>query len=385
MPAPVYLDNHSTTRVDPRVVGAMLPFFTEVYGNPASGSHAFGWEARDAVDRARAEVAALVGAEPDRVVFTSGATESNNLALKGVAGRAEAGRNHLIVSAIEHRSVLAPAERLARAGWEVTVIPPDALGRIDVAAVERALTPRTALVSVQAANHEVGALPPVAAIGAICRDRGVAFHCDATQAVGKIALDLGAMGVDLLSLSAHKFHGPKGVGALVLGTRDEATRLVPLLDGGGQEHGRRSGTVAVPLVVGLGHAAALAREGWRDGEPARLAGLRDRLHEALVRRLGEAVRWHGPPVAERLPNNLNVGFAGVDGEALMLGLRDVAVSTGSACGSGGREPSSVLRAMGVDNDLARASLRFGVGRFTTPGEVEVAAEAVARVVDRLRR
>lgn len=379
---PIYLDNHATTCVDPRVVEAMLPYFTTIYGNAASGSHRFGWEAAEAVDRGREQVAALVGADPREIVFTSGATESNNLALKGalplLAGRKG---NHVVTAASEHKSVLDPLKRLAREGWTLTIVAPDETGLVAAESIEAALTEQTVLVSVMAANNEVGTLNPIGTIGRLCHERGILFHTDATQAVGKVPLDVREDAIDLLSLSAHKFHGPKGIGALYVRRRDPQVRLSPLFDGGGHERGFRSGTVAVPLVVGLGTAAALAAAE-RPEESARIRELRDRLHAGIAARV-PAIRLNGHPV-RRLPGNLNLSFADVDGEALMMAMRDVAVSSGSACTSADPEPSHVLRAMGLDEALARASLRFGLGRFTTPEEIDVAIEAVAAAVARLR-
>lgn len=378
---PVYLDNHATTRPDPRVVEAILPFFTTIYGNAGSGSHRFGWDAADAVERARAQIAALIGAEPREIVFTSGATEANNLALKGAIPGLRKRGDHLVTSSAEHKSVLDPLKRLAREGWEVTVVAPDAHGLVSAGAVDDALTDRTVFVSVTAANNEVGTINPVVEIGRLCRDRGIVFHTDATQAVGKVPLRVCDAEIDLLSLSAHKIYGPKGIGALFVGRNGPALRLTPLFDGGGQERGLRSGTVAVPLVVGLGAAAEIAgRE--REAEAERVLLLRERLHHEIARRL-DGVRLNGHPT-RRLPGNLNLSFEGVDGEALMLAMKDVAVSSGAACSAANPEPSHVLTAMGVKEDLARASLRFGLGRFTTGEEVDFAAESVAAVVCRLR-
>jgi cysteine desulfurase len=380
---PVYLDNHATTRTDPRVVEAMLPYFTTFYGNAASLSHRYGWDAAAAVDRARAQVAAAIGAEPREIVLTSGATEANNLALKGALPHLKRRGNHVVTAATEHKAVLDPLRRLAREGWELTIVPPDPFGQVTAAAVEAALTDRTVLVSVMAANNEVGTLNPVAAIGPLCHARGILFHTDATQAVGKVPLAVEEAGIDLLSLSAHKIYGPKGVGALYVRRGTPPVRLSPLFDGGGHERGFRSGTLPVPLVVGLGEAAELAmRE--RPAEAARLGALRDRLHAGIVARLEEVqVRLNGHPT-ERLPGNLNLSFAGVDGEALMMQMRDVAVSSGAACTTANPEPSHVLRAMGLSEDLARASLRFGLGRFTTAEEIDFAIDAVAAAVARLR-
>jgi cysteine desulfurase len=325
---PVYLDNHATTRTDPRVVEAIIPYFSEVYGNSASVSHRFGWEAAEAVERARAQVAEAIGAESREIVFTSGATESNNLAIKGAARALARRGNHIVTAVSEHKAVLDPIKRLAREGWETTVIPCDEYGSVSPEEVAGAITERTVLVSIMAANNEVGAINPIAEIGRICHARGVIFHTDAAQAVGKIPLDVRSDDVDLLSLSAHKLYGPKGIGALYVRRRDPQVRLEPLVDGGGHERGMRSGTVAVPLVVGLGSAVEIAvRE--RPAEAVRLLELRERLHTGLASRV-PGLRLNGPPDV-RLPGNLNLSFADVEGEALMMAMRDVAVSSGSAC------------------------------------------------------
>jgi cysteine desulfurase len=378
---PVYLDNHATTPTDPRVVAAMVPYFSASYGNAASVGHRFGWEASEALDCARDQVAGLLGASSREIVFTSGATESNNLAIKGVVPGLLGRGRHLVTSSAEHASVLGPMKRLAREGWELTLVPPDPFGRVSAEAIETALTDRTVLVSVMAANNEVGTLNPVAEIGRLCRARGIVFHTDATQAVGKIPLKVTEIGADLLSLSGHKIYGPKGIGALFVRRGGRPLRLSPLFDGGGQERGLRSGTVAVPLAVGLGMAAEIAAAE-RDEEASRLRGLRDRLYAGLAERV-PGMTLNGHP-GLRLPGNLNVSFEGVDGEALAAALTDVAVSSGAACSSVNPEPSHVLRAMGVDEALARASLRFGLGRFTTADEVAFAVEAVADAVERVR-
>ncbi len=378
---PIYLDNHATTRTDPRVLEAMLPYFSTTYGNAASVSHRFGWDAAEAVERARDRVAALLNADSREIVFTSGATESNNLAIKGALGTVKAKGDHLVTAATEHRAVLDPMKRLAREGWGLTIVPPDSFGLISAGAIEAALTDRTVLVSVMSANNEVGTLNPIRAIGRLCHDRAILFHTDATQAVGKVPLDVQADHVDLLSLSAHKMYGPKGVGALYVRRRDPRVRLSPLFDGGGHERGFRSGTIAVALVVGLGEAAALSALE-REEESSRLQALRDRLHAGIAGRV-EAIKHNGHPTL-RLPGNLNLSFAYVDGEALMMAMRDVAVSSGSACTAADPEPSHVLTAMGLDEEMARASLRFGLGRFTTEEEIDFAIEAVAGAVERLR-
>jgi cysteine desulfurase len=379
--SPVYLDNHSTTRVDPRVLEAMLPYFTEIYGNAASVSHRFGWDAEEAVEHARTQIADAIGSEPREIVFTSGATEANNLAIKGLAQALKRKGRHLVTAVTEHKSVLDSMARLAREGWEVTLVPCDETGRVSVEAVAGALSSETILVSIMAANNEVGTLNPLREIGRLCHERGVVFHTDATQAVGKVPLNVRDDGIDLLSLSGHKVHGPKGIGALYVRRRDPQVRLLPLLDGGGHERGFRSGTLPVPLIVGLGRAIELAIEG-RVEEAGRMSALRDRLHEGIAARV-PGIHLNGHPV-ERLPNNLNLSFDYVDGEALMMAMRDVAVSSGAACTSANPEPSHVLRAMGRDEDMARASLRFGLSRFTTPEEIDFAIEAVATAVARLR-
>jgi cysteine desulfurase len=378
---PVYLDNNSTTRVDPRVVEAMLPWFTEHYGNAASRHHVFGWKAEEAVDAARAQVAGLIGADPREIVFTSGATESDNLALKGVAAMYRRQGDHIVTVATEHKAVLDVCKRLQREGFRVTYLPVDPFGRVTAEQVADALTEKTILVSVMAANNEIGTLHPIAEIGKLCKRRGVLFHTDAVQAAGKVPLDVEALGVDLLSLSAHKLYGPKGVGALYVRRRNPHVRLEPLFDGGGHERGMRSGTVNVPGVVGFGVACDLCRGGM-PAESERTRTLRDRLHQGLLPRL-DGVTLNGHPT-ERLPGNLNLSFAGVRGEALLMSLRQIAISSGSACTSANPEPSYVLKALGVDDELAHASLRFGVGRFTTAEEIDFAVDEVTRNVQRLR-
>ena len=378
----VYLDNHATTRPDPRVLEAMRPYFEEKYGNAASRSHLVGWDAEDGIEAAREQVARGIGAKTEDIVFTSGATESNNLAIKGLAFANRSKKNHLVTSSVEHRSVLDVVKRLAREGFAATIVRPNEYGEVSVESIERALTDQTLLVSVMAANNEVGAINPIKEIGAICRARGVFLHVDATQAVGKIPLDVEESSIDLLSLTGHKIYGPKGIGALYVRRREPAPRLVPLFDGGGQERGLRPGTVAVPLAVGLGFAIELALRERRE-ESRRVLELRERLHAGLVGRIA-GVRLNGSP-RDRLPGNLNVSFEATDGESLGGLLREVAASAGSACSSLDPEPSHVLRAIGLDEDLARASLRFGVGRFNTREEIDRAVEAVARAVEASRR
>jgi cysteine desulfurase len=387
---PIYMDNHATTRVDPRVVEAMLPYFGERFGNAGSTSHSFGTEAKEAVDRARATIAAAIGAEPREIVFTSGATESNNLAIRGVAEHARRRGDHFVSVATEHKAVLDPLLHLARRGGEIALLPVEPApspraGLIAAEQVAAVLRDDTALFSVMLANNEIGAIQPIAAIAAVCRERGVPLHCDATQAVGKIAVDVNQLGIDLMSFSAHKLYGPKGVGALFVRRRRPAVRLEPQIDGGGQEHGLRSGTLNVPGMVGFARAMEIAMAEM-PGEALRLTGLRAQLYAGLTERLS-GVSLNGPSLDlanARLPGNLNLSFAYVDGEALLLNMRDLAVSSGSACTSANPEPSHVLRALGVDDDLVRASLRFGLGRFNTADEVEFAISSVAEAVSRLR-
>lgn len=377
---PIYLDNHATTRTDPRVIAAMLPYFTDDYGNAAS-THAYGRRAADAVDRGRAQVAELIGAEPRDIIFTSGATESDNLAIKGAAAMARRHGQHVLTVQTEHHAVLDPCRRLERDGFQVTFLPVDRNGCVTPEQVAAALTPQTVLVSVMLANNEIGTLQPIAALGRLCKERGVLLHTDATQAIGKIPVDVEALQVDLLSLSAHKMYGPKGIGALYVRRHAPHVRLEPLFDGGGHERGLRSGTLPVPLIVGFGAACVLCNEEM-PAEAERLRGLRDRLHQRITAALDE-VTLNGHP-EERLPNNLNLSFAHVQGEALLMALRGVAVSSGSACTSASVEPSYVLRALGVPDELAHGSLRFGLGRFNTAEEIESAAAEVAQAVRRLR-
>ena|SRR5262245_7104299 len=378
---PIYLDNHATTRTDPRVVEAMLPYFSEYYGNAASRNHVFGWKAEEAVDQARSQIAGLIGAEPRDLVLTSGATESNNLAIKGAAQMLRPQGNHIITVQTEHHAVLDPCRRLQRQGFDVTFLPVDRFGRITPHQIAEAINDRTILVSVMLANNEIGTLQPLAEIGRICKDRQVLFHTDATQAVGKISVDVEALQVDLLSLSAHKLYGPKGVGALYLRRRQPHVRLEPLFDGGGHERGMRSGTLPVPLIVGFGTACAIAQKEMA-GDAARALQLRERLWQHLNQELDE-ILINGHSI-ERLPGNLNISFAGVHGEALLMALKNIAVSSGSACTSASVEPSYVLRALGVPDDLAHSSIRFGIGRFNTAEEIDYTAQEVAGQVRHLR-
>lgn len=378
---PIYLDNHATTRCDPRVLQAMLPYFTEKYGNAASINHWFGTEAYEAVEEARRQVAELIGASDSEILFTSGATESDNLAIKGVARMYRHKGNHIITVATEHKAVLDPCKRLAHDGYEVTVLPVDEYGQVEPQAVADAIRPQTILVSVMLANNEIGTIQPLAEIGAICQEKNIPLHTDAAQAVGKIPVNVGELRVDLLSLSGHKIYGPKGIGALYVRKRGKRVRLEPQIDGGGQESGLRSGTLPVPLIVGLGEACRLCRELMPE-ESHRLRQLRDRLWEGLQQRL-DGVRLNGHPF-RRLPNNLNVSFAGIKGEALLLATKDIAVSTGSACTTARLGPSHVLKAIGLDDELADASVRFGLGRFNTEEEIEWVIEQVAATVRQLR-
>lgn len=379
---PIYLDNHATTRVDPRVVERMLPFFSEHYGNASSISHAFGWRAAEAVDTARTQIARLLGVEERSILFTSGATESNNLALKGVMLRCVAPAGRLIVSAIEHRAILDPAKRLERAGFAVTVLPVNEFGEVDVEQLKDCLTYETRMVSIGWANNEIGTLQNIAAIGELCRERGVMLHTDAAQAIGKLPVNLADFPIDLLSFTAHKIYGPKGIGALFINRKRKGLKLEPLLDGGGQERGLRSGTLPVPLIVGFAAACELSEE-LMETETARIGSLRDRLWQGLSTGIG-GLHLNGHP-ERRLAGNLNVSIEGVDGDALMMNLKKIAVSSGSACTSANSEPSHVLRAIGRNENLARSSIRFGLGRFTTAEEVEIAIRHFIEVVERLRQ
>jgi cysteine desulfurase len=376
----IYLDHHATTPVDARVLEAMLPFFSDHFGNASSKQHAFGWAASDAVERARKQVAALVGARSKDVIFTSGATEANNLAIKGAAQARQGERDHLVTVATEHKAVLDPMARLASDGWNVTVLPVNSAGLIDLAALDAAITTRTALVSVMAANNEIGTLQPIKEAAVLAHAKGAWFHTDAVQAVGKVPFDVEALDVDLVSLTAHKIYGPKGAGALYVrrkGTRD--VKLAAQLDGGGHERGLRSGTLNVPGIVGFGQAAEIARAGMPK-EAGQTKALRERLLAALqAKTAGMTVNG---TLDARLPGNLNVSFDGIDGEALLVSLDDIAVSSGAACTAA--EPSHVLVALGLSRDRALASLRFGIGRTTTADEVDYAAAKVSAVVSRLR-
>ena len=381
MQHPIYMDNHATTRTDPLVVAAMLPFFSEHFGNAASRQHGFGRQAADAVEQARQQIAELIGCSAREIIFTSGATESNNLALKGAAGMYRPQGNHIITVVTEHRAVLDPCQRLEHEGFRVTYLPVDRHGMVSIDQINDALTSETVLVSVMAANNEIGTLQPVADIGRLCKERGVLFHSDAVQAVGKLPVDVEEMGIDLLSLTAHKLYGPKGVGALYVRSRDPRVQLQPLLDGGGHERGLRSGTLPVANVVGFGKACELCKHEMTE-EARRLLKLRDRLHLGITEQL-DKVYLNGHPT-NRLPGNLNLSFAHVQSDALMMAMKDVAVSSGSACTSASVEPSHVLRALGIDDELAHGSIRFGLGRFNTEEEVDHVIGEVVRAVKHLR-
>jgi cysteine desulfurase len=371
---PIYFDNNATTPTDPAVVEAMLPYLMQSFGNPASRSHSFGWEAREAVEVAREQVGALIGASPKEIIWTSGATESNNLAIKGVARFYESRGKHIVTVTTEHKAVLDSCHALERDGWEVTYLDVNKEGLIDLQALRDAIRDDTVLVSVMFANNEVGVIQPIGEIGTICRERGVLFHCDAVQALAYEPIDVAALKIDLMSLSAHKMYGPKGVGALFVRRGRPRVRLQPLIDGGGHERGMRSGTLATHQLVGMGKAAELAQRAISGGEVERIRVLRDRLWTGLQENLDELYlngSWE-----HRLPNNLNVSFAFIEGEAMMMGIKDIACSSGSACTSASLEPSYVLRALGVDVELAHTSIRFGLGRFNTTAEVD---EAIAYI------
>jgi cysteine desulfurase len=382
MKTPIYLDNHATTPCDKAVVDAMLPYLTEVFGNAASRNHSFGWSAREAVELAREQVADLIGASPKEIVFTSGATESDNLAIKGAARFNERKGKHIITVATEHKAVIDSCHALEADGWTVTYLDVDSEGLISLDALKAAIREDTTVVSVMFANNEVGVVQPIAEIGAICKENGIIFHCDAVQGLGRIPFDVAEMNVDLVSISAHKMYGPKGVGALFVRRGRPRVRLAPLIDGGGHERGMRSGTLAVHQIVGLGKAAELAKDDLTNGGIDRVRALRDRLWEGLQENLDEIYlngSWE-----HRLPNNLNVSFAYVEGEAMMMGIKNIACSSGSACTSASLEPSYVLRAMGVDVELAHTSIRFGIGRFNTEQEIDFAIDLVTEKVKWLR-
>lgn len=377
---PIYLDNNATTRTDPRVLEAMLPYFAEVYGNAASKGHSFGWAAEEAVDLGRARLAAVIGADAKEIVYTSGATESNNLAIKGVAEMYAEKGDHFITVSTEHKAVLDTMKRLEHEGKRVTFLGVDKDGLVDLNELADAITDKTVLVSVMFANNEIGVIQPIAEIGKLCRERGVLFHTDAVQAYGKIHVDVNAMNIDLLSFTAHKIYGPKGIGALYVRRRPRV-RLTAQIDGGGHERGFRSGTLNVPGIVGFGKAAELCQQEM-EGEITRLTALRDRLKTGIIDAVDSAyVNGHA---TQRLPGNMNISFEFVEGESLLMGLKDVALSSGSACTSASLEPSYVLKALGLGDELAHSSLRFGLGRFTTPDQIEWVIDKVIGEVSRLR-
>ena len=375
---PIYLDNHATTSVDPRVLDEMLPYFSEQFGNAASRNHSFGWAADNAVKTARLRAANLLGASPEEIVFTSGATESDNLAIKGVAEAYRGNGNHIITGTTEHKAVLDSCHHLEQSGFRVTYLPVQTNGLIDLGGVERTVDDRAILVTIMAANNETGTLQPIAEIGKLCRERGVIFHTDAAQAAGKIPLNVDEQNIDLLSISAHKLYGPKGVGLLYV---RRGVQLSPIIDGGGHERGMRSGTLNVPGIVGLGRACEISQQEM-PGESARTAALRDRLRDKLLGSL-DGVAINGSS-ERRLPGNLNVSFAGIEGEELLTALDGIAVSSGAACTSAHIEPSYVLKALGLSDELAQASLRFGIGRFNTEAEIDYVADRVIEAVRQLR-
>lgn len=381
MKLPIYLDNHATTRTDPRVFEAMKPYFTEEFGNAASRNHSFGWEAEEAVEKGRKQIADLIGATAKEIVFTSGATESNNLALKGVAEMYAERGNHIITQVTEHKAVLDCCKRLEKEGCRVTYLPVRQDGLIDLNQLREAITDKTILISIMYASNEIGVVQPIVDIGKIAKEKGILFHTDAVQAVGKIPVNVIADHIDLLSLSAHKIYGPKGVGALYVRRRNPRVQLTAQMDGGGHERGMRSGTLNVPGIVGLGMACDIAKKDMQE-ETKRLRYLRDRLKDKLLTQLDEV--YINGSMEHRLPHNLNVSFAYVEGESLLMGINDVAVSSGSACTSATLEPSYVLKALGAGDDLAHSSIRFGIGRFNTEEEIDYVANKVISVVEKLR-
>jgi cysteine desulfurase len=378
---PIYLDNHATTPTDPRVVEAMLPYFTDVFGNAASRNHAFGWKAEEGVEDARAAIAKLIGATPKEIIFTSGATESNNLAIKGVAEMYREKGNHIITEATEHKAVLDTCKRLEKYGYEVTYLPVQKDGRVDLDDLRKAITPKTILISIMYANNEIGVVQPIAEIGAIAKEKGVFFHTDGVQAVGKIPVDVQKDNIDMISLTAHKIYGPKGVGALYVRRRNPRVQLSAILDGGGHERGMRSGTLNVTGIVGFGKACEICQNEMPE-ESAKMTRLRDRLKENLLSQLDEV--YINGSMIHRLPHNMNMSFAFVEGESMLMGINDIAVSSGSACTSATLEPSYVLKALGVGEDLAHTSIRFGIGRFNTEEEIDYVTSRVVETVVRLR-
>jgi cysteine desulfurase len=382
MKFPIFLDNHSTTPMDPRVLDSMLPYFCEKFGNAASRNHAFGWEAEEAVENARKQIAKLVHADPKEIVFTSGATESDNLALKGVLEMYHEKGDHIITSSTEHRAVLDTAKTLeAKRGAKVTYLPVDKNGMVSPDDVKNAITDKTILISIMLANNEIGTINSIKEIGKIAKEKGILFHCDATQGVGKIPVNVQEMGIDLMSFTSHKIYGPKGVGALYVRKKAPRVRIAPQMDGGGHERGMRSGTLPVPLIVGFGKACELCEQEMPTEAP-RLAAMRDRLQAGIMNAM-EEVYLNGHPT-QRLPHNLNISFAYVEGESMLMGLKEIALSSGSACTSATLEPSYVLRALGVGSDLAHSSIRFGVGRFNNNDEIDYTIKRIIEVVTKLR-
>jgi cysteine desulfurase len=381
MKLPIYMDYHATTPVDPRVLDAMLPYFTQTFGNAASRNHPFGWEAEEAVEKARKQVADLIGANAKEIIFTSGATESNNLAIKGVAEMYREKGNHIITCVTEHKAVIDTCKKLEKLGFRVTYLPVQKDGRIDLDELRAAISDKTILITIMTANNEIGVIQPIAEIGAIAKEKGIIFHTDAVQAAGKVPFNVNEMKVDLVSISAHKMYGPKGVGALYVRRRSPRVLLSEQISGGGHERGMRSGTLNVPGIVGLGTAAEICRTDMAT-ESERLRQLRDRLNAALHNNLDEI--FINGSMEHRLPHNLNISFAYVEGESLLMGINDVAVSSGSACTSASLEPSYVLKALGAGDDLAHSSIRFGLGRWTTDEEVDYVVEKLTSVVQRLR-
>ena len=378
---PIYMDNHATTPVDPRVLEEMLPYFTEKFGNSASRNHSFGWAGEEAVETARERIAKLIGATAKEIIFTSGATESDNLAIKGVAEMYREKGNHIITAVTEHKAVLDTCKRLEKYGYRVTYLPVQKDGLVDLDELKRATDDKTILVTIMAANNEIGVLQPIAEIGKLCHERGVIFHTDATQAVGKVPIDVIKQNLDLVSISGHKMYGPKGVGALYVRRKNPRVQLSPGIDGGGHERGMRSGTLNVPGIAGLGKACAICNEEMPQ-ESCRMAGMRNRLRDRIMSNLDEV--YVNGSEEHRLPGNLNISFAYVEGESLLMGINDIAVSSGSACTSATLEPSYVLKALGTGDDLAHSSIRFGLGRFNTEAEVDYVADRVVETVQRLR-
>ena len=378
---PIYMDNHATTPVDPRVLDTMLPYFTGKFGNAASRNHSFGWSAEEAVENARAQIASLINATPKEIIITSGATESDNLMIKGVAEMYREKGNHIITQAIEHKAVLDTCKRLEKYGYEVTYLPVQRDGRVNLDDLRKAITPKTILITIMYANNEIGIINPIAEIGKIAKEHGVFFAVDGVQAVGKIPVDVQKDNIDLLAISGHKIYGPKGVGALYVRRRNPRVQISAIIDGGGHERGMRSGTLNVTGIVGLGKACEICQKEMPE-ESVRMRGLRDRLKDGLLNRLDEV--YINGSMEHRLPNNLNMSFAYVEGESLLMGINDVAVSSGSACTSATLEPSYVLKALGVGEDLAHTSIRFGLGRFNTPEEVDYVIEKMVTVVNNLR-